>query len=141
MKNTLKSGLEYEFRFIVPETKTVPHLYPEAIEFQEMPQVLATGFLVGLIEWTCIQAVNAHIDWPKEQTVGISINLAHTAATPPGFTVIVKTRLVNIDGKKLTFEFSANDGVDEICKGAHERFIINAERFEVKLTEKKNSRQ
>jgi fluoroacetyl-CoA thioesterase len=138
MKDTLKAGLEYEFKFTVPENKTVPHLYPEASEFQEMPQVLATGFLVGLIEWTCIQAVKVHIDWPKEQTVGIQIRMAHTAATPPGFTVTVKTRLVQIDGKRLTFEFSASDGVDEICKGTHERFIINAEKFAGKLEEKKS---
>jgi fluoroacetyl-CoA thioesterase len=55
----------------------VPFLYPEAPELQQMPKVMATGFMVGLFEWTSIQAVNLHIDWPDEQTVGISINLNH----------------------------------------------------------------
>ncbi len=67
MKNTLKPGLTHTFQFKVPESKTVPYLYPEAPEFQQMPKVLATGFMVGLFEWTCIQAVNPHIDWPREQ--------------------------------------------------------------------------
>jgi fluoroacetyl-CoA thioesterase len=137
MKDTLKSGLEYEFAFIVPESKTVPHLYPEASEFQAMPKVLATGFLVGLIEWTCIQSINPHINWPEEQTVGTKITLSHTAATPPGFKVTVKVRLDKIDGRLLVYEFEATDGVDAICKGTHERFIINAAKFNGKLEEKK----
>jgi len=70
MENSLKPGLSYEFSFKVPENKTVPHLYPESPEFSLMPKVLATGFMVGLFEWTCIQAINPHIDWPNEQTVG-----------------------------------------------------------------------
>ena len=140
MKETLKPGLEFEFTFTVPESKTVPHLYPEAVEFQKMPTVLATGFLVGLIEWTCIQSVNPHIDWPKEQTVGTKITLAHTEATPPGFHVVVKVRLIRIEGRLLVYEFEASDGVDAICKGIHERFIINAAKFSDRLEEKKARR-
>jgi fluoroacetyl-CoA thioesterase len=140
MKDTLNPGLEYEFIFTVPESKTVPHLYPEASEFQVMPRVLATGFLVGLIEWTCIQSVNPHIDWPEEQTVGTKMTIAHTAATPPGFQVSVKVRLVNVEGRMLTYEFEASDGVDAVCKGTHERFVINAAKFNGKLEEKKMRR-
>ena len=138
MKETLKSDLSHEFIFLVPESKTVPHLYPEASEFQVMPDVLATGFLVGLIEWACIQMINPHIDWPNEQTVGIGMNINHTAATPPGFKVTVKTNLVLVKGNRLGFEFTAHDGVDSICNGTHERFIINAEKFNSKLAEKIN---
>ena len=137
MKDTLKPGLTHQFTFIIPESKTVPHLYPEAPEFQVMPKVLATGFLVGLIEWTCIQSVKPHIDWPDEQTVGTHMTIAHTAATPPGFQVTVKVRLDKIDGRLLVYEFEAADGVDAICKGTHERFIINAAKFNGKLEEKK----
>ena len=82
MKSSLQPGLTYEFKFKVPENKTVPHLYPESPEFQAMPEVLATGYMVGLFEWTCIQAINPHIDWPREQTVGIDVKLNHIAATP-----------------------------------------------------------
>ena len=136
MKDSLKQGLSHEFKFTVPEAKTVPHLFPEAPQFQEMPRVLATGFLVGLIEWTCIQAINPHIDWPEEQTVGINIKLSHTAATPPGLIVTVKVRLVEATGKRLVFEFDASDGIDSICKGSHERFVIHARKFTDKLKTK-----
>lgn len=59
--------------------ETVPNLYPEAPEFQVMPAVFATGFMVGLIEWTCILALKPHLDWPQEQSVGVRVDLSHTA--------------------------------------------------------------
>jgi len=73
MKETLKPGIKLEHRFTVPPSKTVPALYPESDEFVAMPEVFATGFLVGLLEWTCIKAVNPHLDWPREQTAELSI--------------------------------------------------------------------
>ncbi|MEJ2283311.1 MAG: thioesterase family protein [Desulfobacterales bacterium] len=140
MKETLKAGIEHELRFRVPESKTVPALYPESAEFQVMPRVFATGYMVGLIEWACIQAINPHIDWPNEQTVGISINVNHTAATPPGLEVRAGVKLIEVDGRRLIFEVQLHDGVDTISQGIHERFIINAEKFNSKLKEKAGAR-
>lgn len=136
MKESLREGLSFDFTFSVPENKTVPALLPESPEFQLMPRVLATGFLVGLIEWTCIQAVNPHLDWPEEQTVGIAVDLTHSAATPAGLTVKVTVRLEKIEGRKLRFAVMANDDLDEISSGFHERFVIDAERFNRKAAEK-----
>lgn len=136
MKTSLKPGLTHTFKFKVPENKTVPHLYPEAPEFQEMPKVLATGFMVGLFEWTCIQAINPHIDWPREQTVGIDVKLNHLAATPPGLSVVVKVRLEQVDGRKLFFSITADDDVDRISEGTHQRFIIDAAKFNTNIAAK-----
>ena len=136
MKDSLKSGLMYKFQYLVPEDKTVPFLYPEAPELQQMPKVLATGYMVGLFEWTCIQAINPHINWPDEQTVGIDVNLNHLAATPPGLTVNVTVKLEEVDGRRLVFAIEADDGVDIISKGTHERFVIDAAKFNRKVAEK-----
>lgn len=136
MKETLKPGLTFKFDYTVPENKTVPHLYPESPEFQVMPRVFATGFMVGLFEWACIRAINPHIDWPREQTVGIDVKLSHTAATPPGLRVTVKGRLLAIEGRKLTFSLEAKDGMDKISEGTHERFIIDAPKFNSKMAAK-----
>ena len=133
MKNSLKPGLIFDFQYKVPDNKTVPHLYPEAPEFQEMPKVLATGFMVGLFEWTCIQAINPHINWPREQTVGIAVKLSHLAATPPGLTVTVDVKLESVDGRRLVFSVQAHDGIDTISTGTHERVIIDEARFLSKL--------
>jgi fluoroacetyl-CoA thioesterase len=136
MKDTLKPGLTHEFRFTVPESKTVPRLYPESDLFQEMPHLFATGFMVGLLEWACIDMLKKHLDWPREQTLGTHVDFSHVAATPPGLTVTVKARLEKVEGRKLTFLLSAHDGVDLISEGRHERHVIDAVRFNEKVAEK-----
>jgi fluoroacetyl-CoA thioesterase len=136
MNMSLQPGLSHEFSFIIGENKTVPYLYPESPEFGMMPEVLATGFMVGLFEWACIQAINPHIDWPREQTVGTAVNLTHEAATPPGLTVTVRVKLERVEGRKLTFSIIAHDGIDKISEGTHERFIIVASKFSEKMKAK-----
>lgn len=136
MKDTLKPGIESEFIFRIPESKTVPALYPESAEFQEMPEVFATGFMVGFLEWACIKAINPYLDWPSEQTVGTHIDVSHIAATPIGFEVTAKVKLIEVDGRRLVFEVEAHDGIDLISKGKHERYIINKDKFILKMKEK-----
>lgn len=136
MKETLKPGIASEFKFHIPESKTVPALYPESAEFQEMPEVFATGFMVGFLEWACIKAINPHLDWPNEQTVGTHIDVSHVAATPPGFAVTAKVKLIEVDGRRLLFEVEAHDGVELISKGKHERFVIRKDKFASKMKEK-----
>ncbi len=136
MRDSLVVGIRYQHTFKVPTSKTVPALYPEAEEFLVMPEVFATGFLVGFLEWACIKAINPHLDFPEEQTVGTHINVSHEAATPVGLTVTANVELIMIEGRKLTFKVEANDGVDLISRGTHERFIINKEKFNTKLAVK-----
>lgn len=136
MKDTLKPGLTTTFSFTVPETKTVPHLYPESDLFRQMPAVLATGYMVGLLEWACIEAIRLHLDWPAEQTLGTHVNFSHEAATPPGLTVTVQVRLERVEGRKLYFQVEAHDGVDRISAGTHERVVIDAARFASRVAAK-----
>ena len=136
MKDSLKAGLTGTLAFPVTASKTVPHLYPEAPEFAPMPAVLATGYLVGLVEWACMRLVVPHLDWPREQSVGIDIRLSHQAPTPPGLTVTVRATLLRVDGRRLHFEVSAHDGVDEVAKGTHDRAVIDTARFAEKSAAK-----
>ena len=136
MKETLKPGIEHQFCFRVPDTKTVPALYPESAEFQEMPEVFATGFMVGFLEWACIVAIKPHLDWPDEQSLGTHINVSHTAATPPGLLVTARVKLVEVNGRRLVFAVEADDGVDIIAAGTHERFVIDRDRFNQKIRNK-----
>jgi fluoroacetyl-CoA thioesterase len=136
MKETLKPGIRFEHRLIVPPSKTVPALYPEAEEFLVMPEVFATGFLVGFLEWACMKAVNPHLDWPEEQSVGTHIDVSHEAATPPGLEVTASVELIGVEGRKLIFNVSAHDGVDLISRGRHERFVINKAKFDAKMSTK-----
>ncbi len=136
MKDTLQPGLKFEYTYRVSQEKTVPFLFPDIEESQRMPKVFATGFLVGLYEFACIKAINPHLDWPAEQSVGIAIHVSHEAATPPGFSVTVRGVLEAVKGRKLTFSLSAHDGVDKISEGSHVRYIIDADAFNATVEKK-----
>jgi fluoroacetyl-CoA thioesterase len=136
MKETLRPGLARTFRYRVPESKTVPRIYPEAADFQMMPGVFATGYLVALAEWACIELIKPHLDWPREMTLGTHVDLSHTAATPPGFTVEIAATLTAIEGRKLVFSVRAHDGADPIAEGRHERHVIDSARFAQKIADK-----
>ena len=137
MKETLRPGLARTFRYRVPESKTVPRIYPEAADFQMMPGVFATGYLVALAEWACIEIIKPHLDWPREMTLGTHVDLSHTAATPPGFTVEIAATLTAIEGRKLVFAIRARDDVEPISEGRHERYVIDAQRFADKVAQKR----
>jgi fluoroacetyl-CoA thioesterase len=135
MKATLKAGLTHRFTYQVPADKTVPHLYPEADEFQVMPRVFATGFLVGLMEWTCIQLLAPHLD-AGEGSLGTHIDVNHVAATPAGLKVTVDAECSAIQGRRASFKVRAHDGLDLIGEGKHERAIVTWDRFNAKVAEK-----
>ncbi len=135
MRASLAPGLEHEHRFVVPVAKTVPHLYPESAGFAAMPEVFATGFMVGLIEWACIDAIAPHLD-EGEMSLGVHVDLSHDAATPPGLEVTARVRLEEVDGRLLTFAAQADDGADRICSGTHRRFVVDRARFDAGVAKK-----
>lgn len=135
MKPTLKIGDKTEFSFRIPATKTVPHLYPEAHEFQLMPTVFATGFMVGLVEWACLHVLAPHLE-EGEGSLGVHISLSHVAATLPGQTVTVHAECTKIDGRRIHFSIRAHDGLDVIGEGEHQRQVVNWEKFEQRVNDK-----
>jgi fluoroacetyl-CoA thioesterase len=135
MKNTLEPGVKTQFLYRIPATKTVPHLYPDAHEFQLMPTVFATGFMVGLMEWTCLHIIAPHLE-EGEGSLGIHINVSHLAATVPGQTVTVDAQCTRVAGRRLYFHVKAHDGIDLIGEGEHQRMIVNWEKFEQRVNDK-----
>jgi len=135
MKPTLKPGLTHRFAYQVPDNKTVPHLYPEVADFQAMPRVFATGFMVGLMEWACMQLMAPHLD-AGEGSLGVHIDVSHTAATPPGMTITVDVECTQVVGKRLSFKVKAHDGLDQIGAGKHERFVVEWDKFNARAAEK-----
>ena len=136
MKATLQRGSSHRFRYRVPKEKTVPHLYPEVADLQTMPAVFATGFMVGLMEWTCTQLLAPHLD-AGEGSLGVHIDVSHTAATPPGLTVTMEAECVAVDGSRITFAVKAHDGMDAIGEGRHQRFVLAWDKFNARLDDKR----
>lgn len=127
MKPTLTAGLKHSFSYTVPPNKTVPHIYDEAPELQTMPDVFATAFMIGLMEWTCVQLLAPHLD--EGEGLGVHVDVSHKAATPPGMTVTVEAECIELRGPRAKFRLRAHDGVDEIGAGIHDRFIVGWDRF------------
>jgi fluoroacetyl-CoA thioesterase len=135
MKNTLQPGARTQFAYRIPADKTVPHLFPEAHDFQLMPTVFATGFMVGLMEWTCMKVLEGHLD-DGEGSLGTHIDVSHVAATVPGQTVTVDAECTEVRGRHVGFTVRAHDGLELIGEGRHERVVVPWERFEAKVNEK-----
>jgi fluoroacetyl-CoA thioesterase len=135
VKDTLKPGLKHRFKYRVPDNKTVPHLYPEAGLFQTMPAVFATGYMVGLFEWACIDLMKDHLE-PGEGSLGVHVDFSHLAATPPGLEVTVDVECTAVDGKRLSFFVRGHDGVDVIGEGRHERAVVAWDKFNARVAGK-----
>lgn len=135
MKDTLKPGAKTQFAYKVPADKTVPHLYPEAHDFQMMPTVFATGFMIGLLEWTCMKVLEGHLD-DGEGSLGVHVDVSHVAATVPGQVVTVDAECTSVSGRRVAFKVRAHDGLELIGEGRHERMIVPWERFVRRVNEK-----
>lgn len=135
MKDTLKVGARARLEFKVSATKTVPQLYPESADFRSMPDVFATGFMVGLMEWCCIEVLKPFLD-AGEGSLGIHVNVSHSAATVPGQTVTVDAECTSVAGRRIGFKVTAHDGVEVIGAGTHERMVVPWDRFVSRVNDK-----
>ena len=98
-------------------------------------RVYATPCLAAMMEGAACACLEGLL--PEEQTsVGIRLDLRHTAAAPVGMAVSAKAVLTAVEGKKLTFEITASDEAGEIGTATHERVIVNTERFLQKTYDK-----
>lgn len=98
-------------------------------------EVYATPSLTALMEQAAVDCVEARLA-PGEASLGVQIDLSHTAATPLGLAVSATATLVEIDGRKLTFEIEARDSHGLIGKAVHTRVIVDVTRFWSKLAAK-----
>lgn len=104
--------------------------------FARVPEVFGTPFLGGLFEGVCAALMLPHLA-AGEQSVGISMNLKHLAATPLGMEVRAVAEVTGVDGRKITFQVEGFDEQEKIGEATHERFIINAEKFNQKVEAKR----
>ena len=90
--------------------------------------VYATPAMIALMERASVEAVDDRLPggW---MTVGISVNVRHLAATPPGSVVRAVAELVEIDGCRLIFSVTAWDEQERIGKGTHQRYCVEREPF------------
>jgi fluoroacetyl-CoA thioesterase len=132
VRATLRPGLTARLEYVVPGERTVSNLLPEAEQFADLPPVLATGYMVGIVEWTCQRAIDGHLSG-GEQTLGVHVDLSHEAPTPVGGTLTVEVELTAVERRRLTFAVHAFDEAATVCRGTHQRAVIDRARFMEKL--------
>ncbi|MBM4188443.1 MAG: LysR family transcriptional regulator [Gemmatimonadetes bacterium] len=129
MRPSLQTGLATTGRIVVDPPRTIGFMGDEG-------RVYATPELVRDIEMTCRALLLSHLD-PGEDSVGVRIELDHLAATPLGLWVDITATIVEVDGRRVSFEVTARDPVDQIARCMHIRFVANTaksiERIRAKL--------
>jgi fluoroacetyl-CoA thioesterase len=132
MTEELKPGITHEIERETTEDMSAQKVFPH------VPHVYATSVMVGHMEAVCAEMVLPHLG-EGEQTVGIGMQFSHLAATPLGMKVRFSAELIEVDGRKLVFEVEGFDEADKIGKATHQRFIINAEKFNSNVAKKATS--
>ncbi len=102
-------------------------------------RVLGTPAMIMLMEQAALAAVEPCLA-EGQTTVGTHLDVRHLAATPVGMKVTVRARLVEVDGRRLTFEVEAEDDREQVGTGRHERFIVDMARFLARVEEKATNR-
>jgi len=123
MKSTLAVGIASTTRLTVDEERCIGFMGKEGM-------VYATPRMVLDVEYACRNLVLEHLD-DGEDSVGSHVSIDHLAATPLGLDVTIEVKLVDIDRRRVTFEFSVRDSIEECGRGKHVRFIADkAKSFE-----------
>lgn len=127
--DAMKPGLKSSTEILVGTRDTAPHVGSGKIK------VLATPVLVMLLEEAALNAVEGLLP-AGQQTVGTRLDVSHTAATPVGMRVTAHAEVTKVEGRKLTFRVWAEDEVERIGEGVHERIIVTVDRFDIRTQAK-----
>lgn len=123
MKDTLRPGLASTKRITVDDHRCIGFMGKEGM-------VYATPWMVLDVEHTCRDFLLEQLD-DGEDSVGTHVSIDHLAATPGGLEVTIDIVIVDVDKRKVTFEFSVRDPIEECGRGKHVRFVADkAKSFE-----------
>jgi predicted thioesterase len=102
-------------------------------------EVLATPWLVALLERAACAAVEARLADTGQTTVGVRLDVRHLAPSPLGARIIARAELAQVDGRRLVFRVEAADAHERIGEGTHERAIVDAQRLQSRADAKRSS--
>ena len=128
MKNTLQAGLTGSATLAVDRERTIGFMGVKA-------RVYATPMLVRDIEVACRDMLLKHLD-PGEDSVGTRVELDHLAATLLGMKVELKVSIAEVKGRAVSFDVTGRDDVEPICRGRHQRFVVDLKTTEARLAAK-----
>ena len=129
MKPSLEPGISVARELTVDESRCIGFMGKEAA-------VYATPRMVSDVEYTCRDMLLEHLD-EGEDSVGAHVSIDHLAPTPMGLSVTVQVRVAEIDRRKVVFEFSVKDTLEEVGRGKHIRFVVQTAKTRERLAAKR----
>ena len=139
MRNSLVPGVSHSLCLQLNDDLLVTAFTPYFSGFADLPPVFATAFLVGLMEWACIETIKPYL-LDGENTVGTHVYLSHAASTPAGMPMATKVtaqvELIEVKERRLRFRVDCYDTHGLIGSGYHERTLVADVRFMDKARKK-----
>jgi fluoroacetyl-CoA thioesterase len=129
VKASLKAGLETTKSIMVDESRCIGFMGKEGM-------VYATPRMVSDVEYACRDFLLQHLD-AGEDSVGAHVSIDHLAATPLGLSVTIQAKVAEVDRRKVTFEFSVHDPVEQCGRGKHVRFVVETAKTRERLAAKR----
>ena len=128
MKASLAQGVTATSKLKVDRARTIDFMGEKA-------RVYATPMLVRDIELACRELLLPHLD-AGEDSVGTRVEIDHLAATLMGMQVELKLTVAEVKGRAVSLDVEGRDGIDLICRGRHNRFIVDVKKTEERLAAK-----
>ena len=132
MKKTLVPGTMGEARHRVVTENLV------SFRRAGMPPVLATPWLLDVMETAAYEAIRPHLD-PGEASLGVGFEFKHLAPTPAGDTVVATARVTEVKGKLIRLDFEARDSHELVASGRHMRAVVERRLFDERVNKKRAS--
>jgi fluoroacetyl-CoA thioesterase len=129
VKDSLKPGLALKKSLTVDESRCIGFMGKEGM-------VYATPRMVSDVEYACRDFLLAHLD-AGEDSVGAHVTIDHLAATPLGLEVRIDAKVVEVDRRKVVFEFSVHDPIEQCGRGKHVRFVVETAKSRERLAAKR----
>ena len=129
MKSVPRTGTVGEEHFVVSEQHLIDFAH------DGMPKILCTPWLIWFLEHAARNAMLPLLE-PGESTVGVVVNVEHTAATPIGSEVVCRARVIYADGPVVSFQLEAHDEHEQIARGTHKLRVIEAARLAKRVESK-----
>ena len=129
MKTSLVEGLAFTKRVRVDDERCISFMGRENM-------VYATPRMVSDVEYACRDFLLGHLD-AGEDSVGAHVSIDHLGATPPGVEVTIEARIVKLDKRRVSFEYSVKDPLEEVGRGTHVRFVVDTAKSRERIAAKR----
>jgi fluoroacetyl-CoA thioesterase len=129
LKPSLTPGLSFSKRILIDEERCISFMGRENM-------VYATPRMVSDVEYACRDYLLAHLD-EGEDSVGAHVSIDHLGATPPGVEITIEARITAVDKRRVTFDYSVRDPLEEVGRGSHVRFVVDTAKSRERISAKR----